>query len=121
MSDATILNCPKCGASLDIARHQANAKCSYCGNTLSLPQEPETLQDLQAEQMSLVNNAIQSATELQSKQTAMASGILKSTMPIVVGGTVVLPLVIMAVTFIMIICIFGFVWYTISSSFSIFH
>ena len=118
MSDATVFKCPSCGASLDGTHRQA--QCPYCGNTIVLPREPESLQDLQTEQMQVVNSAIQSAMEMESQQAAMASGILKSTMPVVVGGTVILPLIITAITFIFIICIFGFVFLSFGSMFTSF-
>ena len=118
MPEVNVFNCPSCGAALDISLKRGNAQCPYCRNTIVVPHDTTTtLQDLQSEQMELVNGAIQSAMEMQSQQAAVASGILKSTMPVVVGGTIVLPLVIMAVTFIMIICIFGFVWYSLGSVF----
>ncbi len=120
MAEATVFNCPSCGAALDSSFQRGNVQCPYCRNTIVVPHET-TLQDLQSEQMEVVNSAIQSAMEMQSKQAAMASGILKSTMPVVVGGTIVVPLVITAVTFILIICIFGFVWYSFGSMFSMFR
>ncbi len=119
MSAATVFNCPSCGAALDISLKRGNAQCPYCRNTIVVPQET-TLQDLQSEQMELVNGAIQSAMDMQSKQAAMASGILKSTMPVVVGGTIVLPLIITAVTLVLMVCIFGLVWYSFGSMFSFF-
>ena len=121
MSTASVFNCPSCGAALGISLKRGNAQCPYCRNTIVVPQLPTTMQDLQSEQMEVVNSAIQSAMEMQSKQAVMASGILKSTMPVVVGGTIVVPLIITAVTFILIICIFGFVWYSFGSMFSLFR
>ncbi len=120
MSEASVFNCPSCGAALDISLQRGNAQCPYCRNTIVVPHET-TLQDLQSEQMEVVNNAIQSAMEMQNRQAAVASSVLKSTMPVVVGGTIVVPLVITAVTFILIICIFGFVWYSFGSMFSLFR
>lgn len=119
MAEPTVFNCPSCGAALDSSLKRGNTQCPYCRNTIVVPHET-TLQDLQSEQMEVVNSTIQSSMEMQSKQAAMASGILKSTMPVIVGGTIVLPLIITAATFIMIICIFGFVWYSFGSMFSIF-
>ncbi len=120
MSDASVFNCPSCGAALDTLYTQKNTQCPYCRNTIVVP-HTTTLQDLQAEQMQIVNSTIQSAMDMQSRQAVVTSGILKSTMPIVFGGTVVVPLVITAVTFIMIICIFAFVWYSFSTMFPIFR
>ncbi len=118
MSTASVFNCPSCGAALDISLRRGNAQCPYCRNTIVVPLETTTtLQDLQSEQMELVNGAIQSAMEMQNRQAAVASSVLKSTMPVVVGSTIVLPLVILAVTLIMMVCIFGFVWYSIGSMF----
>lgn len=118
MSDATVFKCPSCGASLDSSQKQA--RCPYCGNTIVLPQEPETLQDLQREQMTLVNSAIQSAMNMESQQMNVATGVAKSTIGMVVGGTVILPLIITAITFIFIICIFGFVFLSFGSMFTSF-
>ncbi len=119
MTEASVVKCPSCGAALDMSLKRGNTQCPYCGNSIVVP-HTTTLQDLQSEQMEVVNSAIQSAMDMQSKQAVMTSGILKSTMPVVVGGTIVVPLVITAATFILIICIFGFIWYSFGSMFSMF-
>ena len=121
MSEPTVFTCPSCGASLDISLKQANAKCHYCGNTILVPREPANAQDLQSEQMAIVNNAIQSAMDLESKQMSVATGVAKWSVGLVVGGTIIVPLILTALTFVLIICIFGFVWYSFGSMFSFFR
>jgi DNA-directed RNA polymerase subunit RPC12/RpoP len=118
--EATVFNCPTCGASLDASFKRGNAKCPYCGNTITVSQSI-TVEDLAAEQAELINNSMQSAMELSSKQTAAAAGILKTTVPVIFGGTVIVPLLITAVTFIFIICIFGFVFLSFAPVFSMFR
>jgi DNA-directed RNA polymerase subunit RPC12/RpoP len=119
-AEATIFNCPTCGASLDISLKGGNAKCPYCGNSIMVSQSV-TVEDLAAEQAELINNTMQSAMELSSKQTAAAAGIFKTAVPVMFGGTVVLPLIITAVTFIFIICIFGVVFLSFVPIFSMFR
>ena len=120
MSEVTVFNCPTCGASLDEMFRRGNAKCPYCGNTIIVSQE-QSLGDLATAQTELINSTMQSAMELQSKETAAASGIFKTVIPVVFGGTVVVPLLITAVTFLFIICIFGVVFLSFVPLFSIFR
>lgn len=78
--------------------------------------------DLAAEQSDLVNNMMESAMDMQTKQSDMAAKVLKTTIPIVVGSTVVLPILIGIITLVSMACIFGIVWFSINSSLSsLFH
>jgi hypothetical protein len=73
------------------------------------------LEDLAAEQKALVDGVFQSAMDMQVKQTAVAKDLMKSTMPVIFGGTVVLPIIIAIVTLVMMACIFGIVWLSLGS------
>lgn len=117
MSEATIPRCPSCGAALDLAHLPRDAKCPYCGNPIQTQAPTIGVEDLAAEQTALMNNMFQSALDMQTKQTAVARDMLKSTMPIVMGGTVIAPIVIAVITLVAIACIFGIVWFSISSAF----
>jgi DNA-directed RNA polymerase subunit RPC12/RpoP len=122
MPETSAFHCPTCGAPLDISGAQENMRCPYCGNTITVEKPPAEIGDLAMEQTTLVNNMIQSAMDMQEKQSNMAANVIKSTIPVVVGGTVILPIIIAVITFILIACIFGIVWFSISSSFtSLFH
>ena len=39
MAEAKTLNCPTCGAALSVPEGQADLKCSFCGNTVIVPEE----------------------------------------------------------------------------------
>ena len=116
----TSLNCPTCGAAVSLPANQAIAKCPYCGNTIMLPQAARA-DDLHTAPVVRIDSTIQPLLDLESDQTAMASSVLKSTMPWVLGGTVALPLVITAITFVLIICVFGFMMLSFGSFFTMFR
>ena len=120
MSETTSFKCPTCGASLDISLNQANAKCPYCGNTILVSQRGR-VDDFRTEPAIAINSTIQSVLDLESSQTAMASSVFKSTMPWVFGGTIALPLVITAITFVLIICVFGMMFLSFGSFFTMFR
>ncbi len=42
MSEAKTFNCPTCGAVLDVPAGQADVHCSFCGNTVIVPEELRT-------------------------------------------------------------------------------
>lgn len=42
MADAKTFNCPTCGAQLTVLEGQAELKCSFCGNTVIVPEELRT-------------------------------------------------------------------------------
>ena len=120
MTETTSLKCPNCGASLDIQPNQANAKCSYCGNTIVVPQ-PARVDDFRTLAPIALDSTLQSVLDLEESQSAAASSIFKSTMSWVFGGTIALPLVITALTFVLIICVFGVMFLSFGSFFTMFR
>jgi DNA-directed RNA polymerase subunit RPC12/RpoP len=116
----TSFSCPNCGASLNVPLNQTNIKCSYCGNTIMVPQAAR-INDFQTGPAISINSTIQSVLDLESNQTEVVSSVFKSTMPWVFGGTIALPLVITAVTFVLMICIFGLVFLSFGSFFTMFR
>jgi|WetSurMetagenome_2_1015567.scaffolds.fasta_scaffold184972_2 DNA-directed RNA polymerase subunit RPC12/RpoP len=122
MTDPKAFTCPTCGASLDVAGKYGNVPCPYCGNNITIEKPPIGLDDLAAEQNALVSNMMQSAMDMQSRQAAVASNVIKTTMPVVVGSTIVLPIVIGAIILFTTVCIIGMVLVTTGLSLSsMFH
>jgi DNA-directed RNA polymerase subunit RPC12/RpoP len=120
VTDTASFKCPNCGASLDILPNQASAKCPYCGNTVLVPQ-PAHVDDFRIVPPIALDSTIQTVLDLETTQAVAASSIFKSTMPWVFGGTIALPLVITALTFVLIICIFGVILLSFGSFFTMFR
>jgi hypothetical protein len=72
---------------------------------------------INVEQSDLVNNMIQSAMDMQTKQSDMAANVIKTTIPVVVGGTIVLPILIGVITLVSMACVFGIMWLSFGSIF----
>ena len=120
VAETASFNCPNCGASLNVPLNQASVKCIYCGNTVMAPQM-KRVNDFQIAPGITIDSTIQSVLDLESQQTAVASNVFKSTMPWVFGGTIALPLIITVVTFALIICVFGMMFLSFGSFFTMFR
>ncbi len=116
-SETSVFHCPTCGAPLDNSANQARLQCPYCGSSITIEQAPAGIGDLAREQSDMINNVIQSAMDMQTKQADMAANVLKTTIPVVVGGTVVLPILIGIIPLVSIACIFGVMWLSFGSIF----
>ena len=120
MSETNSFNCPKCGAALNVPLNQTSVKCTYCGNTVLVPQIARA-DDFRNVPGITMDNTIQSVLDLESGETAAAFNTFKSTMPWVFGGTIALPLIITVITFVLIMCVFGMVFLSFGSFFTMFR
>lgn len=102
MSEAHTFNCPKCGAALTATGDQAEMQCSYCGNTVIVPEE---LRAAYAEQ------------KMAAEGTQAAGGFAKL-IALIVGGSFALPILISVMTLCIIVVVFIFVGQMISSAFA---